>query len=83
MEIRNLRAYLSNVGMTVRAFSELVDCDPKYISRIAVGRIIPGRRLARDIFNATGGVINFEKCQKREKSTKAIKNEEVHKNTTM
>jgi hypothetical protein len=71
MEVQNLKAYLANVGMSIREFSEKVDCTQKYMSQLALGRKLPGRRLAKDIYDATDGVVTLQtkakECQKTEK----------------
>lgn len=59
MQTLNLKAYLANIGMTSADFSVIIDCDPKYLSRLISGKLRPGRRLAKDIYQATGGVIQL------------------------
>jgi DNA-binding XRE family transcriptional regulator len=67
----NLKAYLANVGMTMTDFCQKIDCDRAYLSTISTGKVLPGRRLARDIYNATNGVINLPtKTKKSDKSDK-------------
>jgi len=76
MEVRNLRAYLANVGITNKQFAEKLDCCPEYLRMITSGHKIPGRRLARDIFKLTDGIINLETKKKRKPYTKRKKTEE-------
>lgn len=68
MEVQNLKAYLANVGMTIREFSEKVDCSPRYLARLSSGELIPSKRLARDINQATNGIVKLktkaENCKK-------------------
>jgi hypothetical protein len=59
MEVQNLKSYIANVGMTITEFSKILDCHPRYLARISTGELTPGKRLARDLFNATNGVINL------------------------
>lgn len=65
MEVRNLKAFLANKGMTVKEFANVVDVDFKYMSSIASGSRIPSRRLARDIELATDGVIKYQPRQRK------------------
>jgi DNA-binding transcriptional regulator YdaS (Cro superfamily) len=73
MEVRNLKAYLANVCMTAGEFAEIIDCTPSYVNQLANGTAIPSRRIARDIFKATEGVIKLEtnprKAKKQQKGS--------------
>ncbi len=62
----NLKAYLATIDMTFRDFGKLVDADPKYISQISKGRLVPSRRLARDIEQATHGLVKISASTKGE-----------------
>lgn len=65
----NLKAYIANVGMTIKQFCKLIDCSQSYLSLIMSGKKTPGKRLARDIYNATMGEVQLEtKAQKQKKS---------------
>jgi len=57
MEVNNLKSYLANIGMTHRAFCEKIDCNEAYLSSIINGGVKAGRRLAKDVFEATDGLI--------------------------
>lgn len=69
MEVMNLRAYLANIGMSIQDFCKIIDCNRAYLSRIINGKDIPGHRLARDIENATNGIVKIE-CKPRKKLEK-------------
>ncbi len=71
MDKLNLKAYLANVGMTMTEFCNKIDCNRAYLSTVSSGKVIPGRRLAKDIYDATNGVVKLQTkakdCQKHEK----------------
>jgi hypothetical protein len=46
--------------MTLIQFSQLIDVNRAHLSRIVHGRTFPSRRLARDIWRATNGIVNLE-----------------------
>ncbi len=75
MEVQNLKSYLANVGMSIREFSEKVDCTQKYMSQLALGRLLPSKRLARDIFQATGGVVKLKTKADKTKENQTEHNE--------
>ncbi len=60
MEVRNLKAYLANIGMTLKDFCEIIDCDDKHMSKIMNGHKNAGHRLAKDVRLATDGLINLK-----------------------
>ncbi len=60
MEITNLKAYLYNMGLTFVDFGVIVESNPLWLSRIASGKAYASRRLARDVYQATGGVIQLK-----------------------
>jgi transcriptional regulator with XRE-family HTH domain len=66
----NLKAYLATINVTMKDFAQKVDCDSRYLSQISKGKIIPGRKLARDIQEATGDVIKFDIVKKDKKEKK-------------
>lgn len=70
MQVTNLKAFLANIEMTLKEFSEIVDVAPAYLSRVLNGKVIPGRRLARDIERATSGTIVL-KTRVRKKDQKS------------
>jgi transcriptional regulator with XRE-family HTH domain len=78
MEVTNLRAYLANIGMSMKQFADMLECDRTYMSLIANGRRLAGRRLAKDIEEATGGVIklktNPNKCGPRKRREQSVAN---------
>lgn len=69
MEVRNLRAYLANIGMQMKDFAKLVDCHPTYLSHIVTGRRMAGNRLAKDIRQATNGIISLPIAPKKYRKT--------------
>lgn len=70
MNTLNLKAYLANTGMTLADFSVKLDCDRTYLSSVSSGKRLPGRKLARDIYAATNGVINLPVKPKKEHGNK-------------
>ncbi len=60
MEVVNLKSYLANIDMTVKDFCEIIECDNKYMSKLMHGRATPSRRLAKDVKQATGGLISLK-----------------------
>ncbi len=68
MEVKNLRAYLANIGMTLKEFAKRIDCNYPHLTRILSGYCYPSRGLARDIYEATGGVIRLETRKELEKT---------------
>ncbi len=74
MDKLNLKAYLANIGMTMTDFCHKIDCDRTYLSSVSSGRVMPGRKLARDIFNATGGIINLQTKAKKSQEHKCENN---------
>ena len=59
MMVENLKAYLANIGMSLKDFCEIVDCDDKHLSKIMNGHKNAGHRLAKDIKEATSGLITL------------------------
>lgn len=67
MEVENLKSYLANIGMKLKDFCELIDCDDKHMSNIMNGKKMAGHRLAKDVRDITGGVITLKtKMRKRD-----------------
>lgn len=71
----NLKTYLASVKMTLKQCSEKLDCNPQYLSGIANGKKIPGRRLAKDIENLTNGLVSFSE-KKSESRYEMVKEEQ-------
>ena len=59
MQVNNLKAYLANIGMTLRQFCEIIDIQEQHMSAIIHGKRMPGPRLAKDVFQATDGLISL------------------------
>ena len=76
MQIDNLRAYLANIGMSFVDFGVILDTHPGHLSRVASGRVYAGKRLAKDISQATGGIINLPTRPNRRKRTDLKKQEQ-------
>lgn len=79
MQVKNLRAYLANIEMSIKDFSEIIECDPSHLSRVMSGKVMPSPRLARDIRTATSGLIEF-KTRVRKKNQKSQDPEEQQQN---
>ncbi len=59
MQVSNLKSYLANIGMTAKDFCEIIDCDDKYMSKLINGKVNAGHRLAKDVREATDGLIQL------------------------
>lgn len=59
-----LREYLFHKRITVKKFSEMLDCTRTHLSEIIHGRRAPSRRLAKDIEQATNGEVTAEELLK-------------------
>ena len=70
MEVKNLRAYLANVDMSLKEFAKKIDCNYPHLSRILSGYSYPSRGLSRDIYEATGGIIKIPTKKEVEKKMK-------------
>ena len=60
MQVRNLKAYLANIDMTMKQFARKIKCNPGYLNGVVRGDYTPSYRLAKDIYEETGGVIWLE-----------------------
>lgn len=77
MEVKNLKAYLANIDMTLRDFSEIIDCSPEHLSRVVKGKVMASPRLARDIRLATSGLIEpISRSRKRNRQQNEEQNKE-------
>ncbi len=67
-----LKSYLADIGMTVKDFSSLVQCNYRYMSRIMNGHVKPGKRLAQDIEDLTDGQVKLiEQLEKTKEAKRA------------
>lgn len=62
----NLKAYLANIDMKMYEFAQIIECDPKYLCCVMKGKKFAGKRLAKDIEAATGGVVKIPRRKKTE-----------------
>ncbi len=77
MEINNLKAYLANIGMSTRDFCEIIEVNEKYMSSIIHGKRIPGPRLAKDILQATDGLIQLKtRLRKKDQKSNETQNQQ-------
>ena len=76
MIVSNLKAYLANIGMSLKDFCEIVDCDHKYMSNVMSGRKKCSHRLAKDVKEATGGLILLETAPRKRDQKKEKPKEE-------
>ena len=60
MEVQNLKAWCANIGMTIQDFCQIIDCDKRHMSHIINGKARAGHRLAKDVREATSGLVNLE-----------------------
>ncbi len=65
MDKLNLKAYLANVGMTMTEFGNKINYDRTYLSMVSSGKVLPGRKLARQIFDATNGIVHLQTKTKK------------------
>jgi len=59
MQVTNLKAYLANIGISLKDFCEIIDCDIKHMSKVMHGKRLAGHRLAKDVRQATSGLIHL------------------------
>lgn len=60
MQVTNLKAYLANIGLSLKDFCEIIDCDDKHMSKIMHGHKNASHRLAKDVREATDGLIQLQ-----------------------
>ncbi|MEN6512247.1 MAG: hypothetical protein ABFD00_10525 [Chloroherpetonaceae bacterium] len=60
-----LRTYLADQEITFKAFAEILGVHKNYISAIACGRTLPGKRLKRDIDTLTEGKVVLRLKEKK------------------
>jgi len=68
MEVNNLKAYLANIGMTMKDFAEIIEADASYLTSVANYRKFAGKRLAKDIYEMTDGVVVVMTRPKKQKA---------------
>lgn len=61
----DLREYLFRKRLTIKKFSEDLDCARNHLSEIIHGRRKPGKRLAQDIEQATNGEVTAEELLRK------------------
>lgn len=54
-----LAVYLAEKEMSLKNFSALLGCNPKYLSRIMHRHVIPSKRLSDDIKRVTEGLVEI------------------------
>ncbi len=69
MQETNLKAYLAHIGMKLKDFCEIIDCDNKYMSSVINGKRRAGHRLAKEVRLATSGAVTL-KTRVRKKDQK-------------
>lgn len=79
MQVENLKSYLANIGMTLKDFCELIDCDDKHMSNIIHGKKMASHRLAKDVKEATSGLISLPtRPRKRDLKRQQAQNHQQH-----
>jgi ribosome-binding protein aMBF1 (putative translation factor) len=78
MEVSNLRSYLAETGMSIKQLSEKICYNTEYLRQVARGNAIPSHRLARDIFNITGGVVKLKTKSDQANDSKTSNNDCNH-----
>jgi len=80
MQVTHLRSYLAQVGMTMKEFAEKIQCSRTYVSKLASGEVYASPRLAKDILEATGGLIKVAtKKDAQKKMKEETQNERIAK----
>lgn len=65
MQVTNLRAYLCEIGMTVKDFCEIIEYNHMYVSGVLNGKRLATHRLAREISRATGGIVQIKAAPRK------------------
>lgn len=65
MQVTNLKAYLGEIGMTIKDFCEIIEYNHMYVSGVLNGRRLATHRLAREISRATGGVVKLNAAPRK------------------
>ena len=75
MQIENLKAYIANVGMTSKDFSEMIGCTRPFLSAVINGKKFPSKTFQRKVYEITEGEIILPLRQRKnaKKSTKILK----------
>lgn len=68
-----LKAYLAENDMKLGEFAKSIDCNYSYLSNICKGSVLPGKRLAKAIEEATGGIVKFQLRKKESPASKSEK----------
>lgn len=63
-EHMNLREYLFHNRLSVKKFSEILDSSRNYISQVVNERVVPSKKLARNIEKATNGQVTSKELLK-------------------
>lgn len=74
MQVTNLKAYLAQINMTLREFCRLIDCDKGYMSCVMHGKKTASRRLAKDVREATRGVIHLQTRMRKKRQKNSSSN---------
>lgn len=69
----NIKIYLATFNMTMKELSQKLGCNHSYLSRISKGEILPGRRLAKDIKEVTGGLVMLQTKSLKSKEEKLLR----------
>lgn len=62
-----LKEYLNKTGMSFNDFAISLDCNQKYLDRVMRGKVLPGRRLAKDIYSVTYGAVSLDTKPRKQK----------------
>ena len=57
---KDLKDYLASIGMTIKDFCHIIDCNEKHMSRIINGHLPAGARLAKEVYQATSGKVKLK-----------------------
>lgn len=70
MQTNDLKEYLNTTGTSLSDFAISLDCNKFYLDRVMKGKVVPGRRLAKDIFAVTYGAIALNTKPRKERVAK-------------
>ena len=62
----NLKFYLFNENLTQTEFAKRIGYTREYVSAISRGKIIAGKKVAREIEKATNGAVTFDELREKQ-----------------
>lgn len=74
----NLKAYLAEIGVSLKDLARILDYDPRYLSHVMHGHTKPSIRLSKEIEKLTNGEVKIKPSLKTKVAREAY-DEEVKK----